>query len=183
MLSGYKATGRGDLKMQDAENARTSGQDYEKIKQEYEKVKLLFDYTKMHIQIYISLGTILVGVFGFHRHFDFCEWILGASIFGIGVAGLAGGIIASTLPECSSLQEFFDKPIGIWEGKWFFGRTWTRIEHTAFWFGLIVGLLSFLVPQLPTALRNAIFCPSHTSASAVPGTPGQGQKTPEAQKS
>ena len=40
------------------------------VAHDYEKVKLLFDYTKYHIGIYTTLGTILIGVLGLHSGFN-----------------------------------------------------------------------------------------------------------------
>ena len=125
---------------------------------EYEKVKLLFDYTKYHIGIYTSLGTIAVAALGLHDNvtFKFCGLLLWLSIGFIAVAGLAGGIIASTLPEKNSLEQFFTQATGFWGVHFLSGRTWTRIEHTAFWVGLIAGLISFLMPELSPRLTQTL---------------------------
>ena len=61
---------------------------------------------------------------------------------------MAGGIIASTLPESDSLPRFFALRTGPWGWKLLSGRAWTMVEHTAFWVGLIVGLTAFLIPEV-----------------------------------
>src|SRR4051794_11522956 len=65
---------------------------------DYEKVKLLFDYTKYHIGIYTTLGTILIGILGLHSggnnepKLQFCGSFIWVSIVFIAIAGVAGGI-------------------------------------------------------------------------------------------
>jgi len=111
---------------------------------QYEKVKLLFDYTKFHIGLYTTLGSILVALFASGKaQFQFYTPALWVSIGFIALAGFAGGVIASTLPDCDSLEQFFKERIGPWGLEWFSGLNWTRIEHTAFWIGLFAGLTSF----------------------------------------
>jgi hypothetical protein len=75
---------------------------------DYEKVKLLFDCTKYHLSVYTTIGTILVGLLGLihNNTLSFNSHILLFSIMFIAVAGWSGGIIASTLPECDSLEQF-----------------------------------------------------------------------------
>jgi len=115
-------------------------------KGDYEKVKLLFDYTKFHIGIYTGLATTVIAAYNLHV-FEVWECPMWISVGLIALAGLAGGVVASTLPECNSLKQFFDRPTGFWGFRPFStpfsGRTWTRIEHTSFWLGLAFGVAAF----------------------------------------
>jgi hypothetical protein len=137
------------------------------VAHDYEKIKLLFDYTKYHIGIYTTLGTILIGVLGLHLGLNdksplqFCGLFIWVSIGFIAIAGMAGGIIASTLPESDSLPRFFALRTGPWGWKLLSGRAWTMVEHTAFWVGLIVGLTAFLIPELLG--HTPTFCSVHIS--------------------
>ena len=135
-------------------------------KNDFEKVKLLFDYTKYHIGIYTTLGTILVGALGLHDNITlkFCGLLLWLSIAFIGVAGLAGGIIASTLPESDSLTDFFRQKTGPWGRPLLSlsGRRWTMVEHTAFWAGLIIGVTSFAFAELFPHFTQC-YCALHIS--------------------
>jgi hypothetical protein len=121
----------------------------ENDKLEYEMVKTLFDYTKFHIGIYVSLGTILATLLNANfKILPHRKYPLGISIIFIAVAGFAGGVIASTLPECRSLDQFFKMniaPLDI-EELMISGRCWTRIEHTTFWIGTIFGIVAFFFP-------------------------------------
>jgi hypothetical protein len=127
----------------------------EGAKLEYEKVKTLFDYTKFHIGIYLTLGTILVAVLDvgtkmspYQSRFTVRKWPLILAIIFILFAGFAGGVIASTLPEYESVGLFFESKVGFWvmellDIEILSGRDWTRIEHTAFWIGIFWGLVAF----------------------------------------
>jgi hypothetical protein len=77
---------------------------------EYDRVKTLFDYTKFHIGLYLTIGTLLVGVVGTKAPIAFRHWLLWLAVFFIGLAGFAGGMIASTLPYCKSLSTFETLP-------------------------------------------------------------------------
>jgi hypothetical protein len=63
------------------------------------------------------------------------------------VAGLAGGVIASSITQTKarSSADFLDEPIGPWNWQAVFirARVWIWIEHTSFWVGLIAAALSF----------------------------------------
>ena len=95
--------------------------------EEYDRIKLLFDYTKWRIGIYTTLGTLIITVLGFGR-LTLCIPLLWVSFAFIGIAGLSGGLIASTLPECDTLEEFFRSPTGVWGINQMSGRAWTRMS-------------------------------------------------------
>jgi hypothetical protein len=110
---------------------------------DYERVKLLFDYTKFHIGLYLTLGGILVTAVGLKDNpIQFWAPSLWMAIISMTVAGFAGGMVASTLAECENLQTFMQQKTGPWECKLLTGRWWTRIEHTAFWIAIVCGLAS-----------------------------------------
>jgi hypothetical protein len=123
-----------------------AGKVSDKEKLDYDKVKTLFDYTKFHIGIYITLGGTLVAAIG-TKVINFWVPILWGSIIALAVAGFAGGVIASSLPWCNSLREFEKTKTGPWgwEKTLAYGLTWTRIEHTAFWVAIGAALISLAV--------------------------------------
>jgi hypothetical protein len=121
----------------------------------YDKVKLLFDYTKFHIGLYTTLGTLFVGVLTFSQaHLPTCSRVLlWLGVICVGVAGLAGGVIASTLPHMDSIQMFWTKRLGPFgsERVSLTGENWTYLEHGAFWAGLLLAAAAFFArsPDCP----------------------------------
>ena|SRR5581483_6843431 len=113
---------------------------------ELEKLKLLFDYTKFHIGLYTTLATIFGGLIaakvGEKTLFEF-EWkLLLASVICICIAGLAGGVIASSIPGFGGYQEFWKADIAPFKLRGFKAEYWTYIEHTAFWIAVVLAILS-----------------------------------------
>ena len=65
---------------------------------DYERVKLLFEYTKFHIGVYLSLATLLVGIFSRgDKRLVFSFSLLMVSVGIIVLAGFAGGTNVSRL--------------------------------------------------------------------------------------
>jgi hypothetical protein len=111
---------------------------------DFEQVKLLFDYTKFHIGLYSALIAAMVTALNLRSKLNFsvnAEWALAAVLF-IAVAGLAGGTIASSLPHFTSIKTFWTTRLGPYRLELFAGETWTYIEHSAFWAGVICGLVA-----------------------------------------
>lgn len=122
-------------------------------------LELLFDYTKFHIGLYLTLAgsyitiaTVKVGEALVLPLKPFWMWL---AMVGFMLAGLAGGIIASSITQCvgalrapcESTDLFLDQYTGPWGWEtlhFFTVRTWTYIEHTSFWLGLFSALISFV---------------------------------------
>src|SRR5262249_11047240 len=111
-------------------------------------LELLFDYTKFHIGVYLTLAaayvavaTVKVGEKLLVEVNRTCLWI---AVIAIAIAGLAGGVIASSITqcECMSAAKFLEQDIGPWSLRFWSAKTWTYIEHTSFWVGIIFALLS-----------------------------------------
>lgn len=112
---------------------------------DFEKAKLLFEYTKFHIGMYTTIATIIVGGMNIQKlKPNICAPMLCLAIGFIAVAGMSGGVIASTLTQMASHDEFWRAEIGPIHLKWFKGETWTYIEHVAFWLGAGSVVLAFL---------------------------------------
>jgi hypothetical protein len=94
-------------------------------------LELLFDYTKFHIGVYLTLAAAYITVWP-------------AVIFII-IAGFAGGVIASSITQTKSVsvESFLKEQTGPWGTTWFTGKWWTYIEHTSFWIGIACVVLSF----------------------------------------
>jgi hypothetical protein len=109
----------------------------------------LFEYTKFHIGIYLSAAGGLVALLGASEKSTFLQSLIGspkalilAFLFML-LAGVAGGVIASSSTQCRSFEEIWHKPQGPHTLKWITGQTWALVEHTSFW--ISVGLLTYSV--------------------------------------
>jgi hypothetical protein len=120
-----------------------------------EQLKLLFDYTKFHIGLYATVATIFGGLIATSDKspLKFVPWLLFLSVIFICVAGLAGGLIASSIPGYGGYAAFWKANIRPywWLGGGWRPETWTYIEHTAFWFAVVFALLSVGLKQEPFA--------------------------------
>lgn len=114
-------------------------------------LELLYDYTKFHIGLYLTLSSAYVVVatakLGNVPIFAVREAFLWPAVLAFIIAGVSGGVIASSITQSAarSSAEFLSCPIGPWEIKSFHfrARIWTWIEHTSFWIGLILAVFSF----------------------------------------
>lgn len=113
-------------------------------------LELLYDYTKFHIGLYLSLTagyiTASTAKLPDKPFLSLNRYFFWGAVFAFIFAGIAGGIIASSLTQTDarSSQEFLNKEIGPWnEMIRLPGWAWTYIEHTSFWIGLFLALLSF----------------------------------------
>ncbi|MBT3367671.1 MAG: hypothetical protein HN472_09570 [Nitrospina sp.] len=118
-------------------------------KKEFERLRLLFDYTKFHIGMYttiigISIGVIKIGPGNIEINIS----IFVAAIILFLIAGLAGGVIASSTPEYTSYTEFLKAEIFPGKRGWlkFTAKSWIRKEHRCFWIAVALLLLSFWNP-------------------------------------
>ena len=109
----------------------------------------LFDYTKFHIGLYLTLTASYVAVASIKGQdsklmLELAPTWFWAAVLCFMLAGLAGGVIASSVTQTAarSTASFLTEEIGPWSLKLLQARTWTWIEHTAFWAGLVFALLS-----------------------------------------
>ena len=105
-----------------------------------ENLKFLMDYTKFHIGLYTALfvGAITAiekGIFP-----EGAKTAVRVAAFFLVLAGMAGGVIGSSIPNASSFAEFSTQPLG---PHWLGDRgptypTWAMLEHMAFWAAILV---------------------------------------------
>jgi hypothetical protein len=119
-----------------------------------EQLKTLFDYTKFHIGIYITIGTALVAALAFDQtnnvHFSLghCARIGFQIALGLqGLAGLGGGIICTHLIRYTTFKAFSEKQtIGFGLSFCF----WEKFEHYSFWLSIAIAAVcgAFLIPAV-----------------------------------
>ena len=125
-------------------------------------LELLFDYTKFHIGLYLTLtASYIAATSSAFLGLNIDKRLVCAAVICFMTAGLAGGVIASSITQtqarCS--EEFLSERIGPWEMKWlhFRARIWTWIEHTAFWVGLVLAALSILRSDVRPPKQPSIY--------------------------
>lgn len=122
------------------------------------RLERLFDYTKFHIGIYLSAGGALVTSLGLAaQNESFVNRLVGSplalvlSLLTMAVAGLAGGVIASSATQARTFDDLWRQPQGPYKSKWFSGQTWACIEHLAFWCSL--ALFAYSVLCAPSVIQ------------------------------
>lgn len=115
-------------------------------------VEILYDYTKFHIGVYLSLtGAYLTAAFATFKEEAILPlnlYFLSPAVLFTMVAGFSGGVIVSSLTQwdAGGSIDFLKSKIGPWDWSRFrfVARSWTYVEHTSFWLGLISAAASFL---------------------------------------
>ena len=113
----------------------------------------LFNYTKFHIGIYLSIGGGIAALFGSAEHVEGLKKVIGspsALLIGLvcmAIAGFAGGIIASSTTQHRLFENLWDHPTGPFRAEWMTGEWWAFIEHAAFWAGLIAIVVAVMSGQ------------------------------------
>lgn len=106
-----------------------------------DQLKQLFDYTKFHIGMYITLIAAIIGVFAndtLKLSYTGLIPYIKATIILFFIAGAAGGLVASSIPFYKTFADFKKARLGPWSGKFIPAILCTHIEHTAFWVGCFI---------------------------------------------
>jgi hypothetical protein len=146
-----------------------------------EQVKLLFDYTKFHIGLYSTLATVVISILVSQRTAKWPIWpeSLTLAVLCLVSAGLAGGVIASSLPHlfgCYDVKNVLIGPIMCEHWPLVF---WTYVEHCAFWAAVFFVILAFSPAMLGKRVEHtaephrviivgSAACPHHGAQQAVP---------------
>jgi hypothetical protein len=115
-----------------------------------ERVDRLFEYTKFHIGIYLSTGGAFLALIGTAEKTDFLRALVGSpqmlllALFLMIIAGMAGGVVASTTTTINDFEKVWNEPQGPFTFKVFPGRVWAGIEHGAFWLSVLLFSYSIL---------------------------------------
>jgi hypothetical protein len=115
----------------------------------------LFDYTKFHIGIYLTIAGAAVTLLSAAAKQDSDSENTITSLIGdplmllagalcVVLAGAAGGIIASSATQYESFDKLYKDRLGPDKLRLFTGRYWILIEHQAFWLGLLLIACSLL---------------------------------------
>lgn len=111
---------------------------------EGEQRSLLMTYTVFHIGVYISLIAAILA----SQHFEpalATNWLVKMSLAAFMIAGICGAAVGSNLAEFATWDEYSKSEIGFWSVKTNTYDEWALIEHAAFWFGIGIPFVVFLV--------------------------------------
>jgi hypothetical protein len=113
-----------------------------------DQLKQLFDYTKFHIGMYTTLIAAIIGVFANDdlkkTYVDLVPYIKFSIVFFF-IAGMAGGLVASSIPFYRQWKDFEAARLGPWSLELVPAILCTHVEHTAFWIGCIAAGIGLLV--------------------------------------
>ena len=120
-----------------------------------DRLKQLYDYTKFHIGIYLTLTTGILAILKFAHVDNVADvkgWLLIAIIFLV-FAGIGGGAVASNISSFLDYDKFHKCPLPVFGLHLFRAKTWILIEHGAFWIGMgfaLYGVGRYALGGLPT---------------------------------
>jgi hypothetical protein len=117
-----------------------------------DQLKQLFDYTKFHIGMYTTLVVGIIGVFAtdslkrdaYSKMIPFLE----ASVILFLIAGMFGGLVASSIPFFKTFDAFSQARLAPWstsQDKGIPSIICTHFEHLAFWLGCVVAVVGLFV--------------------------------------
>jgi hypothetical protein len=125
---------------------------------EDKRLARLYDYTKFHVGIYLSFAAGISALLGTEKTGWFVATLVSenrpllyCSLLLMLLAGMCGGIVASSTIECEAFDDFWTKPQGPqalsrlsrrrflhWLRRLcFHGSTWAMLEHIFFWASLL----------------------------------------------
>jgi len=124
-------------------------------------LEMLYDYTKFHIGVYLTLTASYITVVTVKvsgegakavQFLPANQLLMAIAIVSFLAAGVAAGVIASSITQCGggNSREFLQSEIGPWNARRIHmpGLEWTFLEHTSFWIGILAATLSFFVGPL-----------------------------------
>ena len=115
-----------------------------------ENLKLLMDYTKFHIGLYVTLFSAIVVAIEKDILPSKPKGALPLAALLLVLAGAAGGVIGSSIPNASSFTKFQADHLGpLWmRGSGLRYKTWAALEHFFFWLAILVVAATLVIPRL-----------------------------------
>ena len=124
----------------------------------------LYDYTKFHIGIYLSSAGAIAALLGTEKTDLFLSELVAPNktafyfaLFFMTLAGMCGGMVASSTIECASFTGFWNEKHGpqVFPRLVMYGRKWAMLEHAFFWVSLLIlgyaVAIGFANPKLPAS--------------------------------
>jgi hypothetical protein len=113
----------------------------------------LYDYTKWHIGIYLSVAGGLTAAAGYLAETSKADALapyvaspkaLLAAIVLMFLAGVCGAVIASSSTHCKTYEELWNGKQGPFGSQLLAGRIWAPLEHMFFWLSTLAAATSVL---------------------------------------
>ena len=121
------------------------------------RLERLYDYTKFHIAIYLSAASGLAALISSLANDKAAQFLValigspilvGAALILMMLAGACGGVVATSVTESRTFEEFWNYPQGpAWVPKRALlpGSRWVAWEHGFFWLSLVFLFLSLVL--------------------------------------
>jgi len=120
---------------------------------EDKRLERLYDYTKWHLGIYLSVAGTLTAAVGYLAEASKADRIapyvdrpglLLAAVALMFAAGACGGIVASSCTECASYEQLWNERHGPFGSHLLKGRQWAAMEHLFFWLSVAAAAVAVL---------------------------------------
>ncbi|CAH1203104.1 conserved hypothetical protein [Candidatus Nitrotoga sp. BS] len=120
------------------------------------RLERLYDYTKWHIGIYLSVAGALTAAVGYlaeeNKTRNLAPYVgspklLLAAVIFMFLAGVCGAVIASSSTECKTYDELWLCKQGPYGLRLMPGRVWAMFEHSFFWLSSACIALSVLTAE------------------------------------
>lgn len=118
---------------------------------EDKRLERLYDYTKWHLGIYLSVAGALTAAVGYLAenakaqalapYIDKPMLLISAVFFMFG-AGACGGIVASSCTGCTTYEELWSQKHGPFGSRLLLGQHWASMEHLFFWLSVACTVLA-----------------------------------------
>jgi len=79
-------------------------------------------------------------------HASYSGWLF-VALLCLLAAGMAGGMVGSSIPDHTKYDAFLTTGLGPWGASWMRAAAWIHIEHTAFWLGIAVAVAGLVVTR------------------------------------
>lgn len=121
---------------------------------EDKRLERLYDYTKWHLGIYLSVAGALTAAVGYLAELPKAKTLapyigkpafLVLAVVLMFAAGACGGIVASSSTECNTYDELWNQPHGPFGWRVLKGRQWAALEHMFFWLSVAFAVSAVLL--------------------------------------
>jgi hypothetical protein len=118
------------------------------------RLERLYDYTKWHLGIYLSVASALTAATGLLAEKSKTEnmaiyvekpILLLLAVAFMFSAGACGGIVASSCTECITYDELWNQKHGPFGLRIVKGRHWAALEHLFFWLSVACAVFAVLL--------------------------------------